>query len=222
MMLEPFGMNNFSILIPLWDCRLELLEVVVQTCISLVFVSLDGVQSHNIVRFHQVPGNPPGGCPPELLDPGLPPPGYALPDGLDWSAAPDPVPPPGPFGGPPPPDALGLVCRGVHSLGHLTAVEVAVPCCLNSGRGGGGGILRPDVTCPSDFPDSGLRKEVVHHEQIPDQDMSKLKKNAADKKSNFVIKQVPVTPKAVASSQGTMRERWLVSIYKEILAEHGY
>ena len=45
-----------------------------------------------------------------------------------------------------------------------------------------------DVTCPSDFPDSDRRKEVVHHEQIPDQDMSTLKKNAADKKSNFVIK----------------------------------
>ena len=76
----------------------------------------------------------------------------------------------------------------------------------------------PDVTCPSDFPDSDRRKEVVHHEQIPDQDMSKLRKNAADKKSNVVIKakSIPVTPKAVASSQGAMRERWLVSIYKEI------
>ena len=81
-------------------------------------------------------------------------------------------------------------------------------------------VLRdtPDVTCPSDFPDSDCRKEVVHHEQIPDQDMSKLKKNATDKKSNFVIKakSIPVTPKAVASSQGAMRERRLVSIYKEI------
>ena len=76
----------------------------------------------------------------------------------------------------------------------------------------------PDVTCPSDFPDSERRKEVVHHEQIPDQDMSKLRKNAADKKSNVVIKSksIPVTPKAVASSQGVMRERWLISIYKEI------
>ena len=48
--------------------------------------------------------------------------------------------------------------------------------------------------------------------------MSKLRKNAADKKSNVVIKakSIPVTPKAVASSQGAMRERWLVSIYKEI------
>ena len=63
---------------------------------------------------------------------------------------------------------------------------------------------KPDVTCPSDFPDSEHRKEVVHHEQIPDQNMSKLRKNAADKKSNVVIqaKSIPVTPKAVASSQG--------------------
>ena len=77
---------------------------------------------------------------------------------------------------------------------------------------------KPDVTCPSDFPDSEKRKEVVHHEQIPDNDVSKSKKNVPDKKSNVVIKakSIPVTPKAVASSQGAMRERWLVSIYKEI------
>ena len=76
----------------------------------------------------------------------------------------------------------------------------------------------PDVTCPSDFPDSERRKEVVHHEQIPDQPASKQKKNASDKKSSFTIKakSIPVTPKTVASSQGVMRERWLVSIYKEI------
>ena len=85
---------------------------------------------------------------------------------------------------------------------------------------------KPDVTCPSDFPDSERRKEVVHHEQIPDHDMSKSKKNTPDKKSNVVIKakSIPVTPKAVASSQGAMRERWLVSMYKEIenfFAEHG-
>ena len=68
---------------------------------------------------------------------------------------------------------------------------------------------KPDVTCPSDFPDSERCKEVVHHEQIPDQDVSKLRKNAADKKSNVVIKakSIPVTTKAVASSQGAMRER---------------
>ena len=77
----------------------------------------------------------------------------------------------------------------------------------------------PDVTCPSDFPDSEKRKEVVHHEQIPDYDVSKHRRqHANDKKSNVVIKakSIPVTPKSVASSQGAMRERWLVSIYKEI------
>ena len=67
---------------------------------------------------------------------------------------------------------------------------------------------KPDVTCPSDFPDSERRKEVVHHEQIPEQDMSKLRRNAVDKKSNVAIKakSIPVTSKAVASSQGVMRE----------------
>ena len=77
---------------------------------------------------------------------------------------------------------------------------------------------KPDVTCPSDFPDSERHKEVVHHEQIPDCDRSKFKKNMPDKKSNVVIKakNIPVTPKTVASSQGVMHERWLVSIYKEI------
>ena len=77
----------------------------------------------------------------------------------------------------------------------------------------------PDVTCPSDLPDSDKRKEVVHHEQIPDYDVSKHRRqHANDKKSNVVIKakSIPVTPKSVASSQGAMRERWLVSIYKEI------
>ena len=46
----------------------------------------------------------------------------------------------------------------------------------------------------------------------------KSKQNASDKKSNFTIKakSIPVTPKIVASSQGAMREKWLVSIYKEI------
>ena len=76
----------------------------------------------------------------------------------------------------------------------------------------------PDVTCPSEIPDSECRKEVVHHEQIPDQPKSKQKKHASDKKSNFTIKgkSIPVTPKTVASSEGAMRERWLVSMYKEI------
>ena len=77
---------------------------------------------------------------------------------------------------------------------------------------------KPYVTCPSHFPDSEKRKEVVHHEQIPDDDASRSKKNTPDKKSNVVIKakSIAVTPKAVASSQGAMRERWLVSIYEEI------
>ena len=77
---------------------------------------------------------------------------------------------------------------------------------------------KPDVTCPSDFPDSEKCKEVVHHEQVPDYDVSKSKKNAPDKKSNVVIKakSIPVTPKAVASSQGAMRERWLVSYTKRL------
>ena len=77
----------------------------------------------------------------------------------------------------------------------------------------------PDVTCPSDCPDSEKRKEVVHHNQIPDYDVSKRRtQQANDKKSNVVIKakSIPVTPRSVASSQGAMRERWLVSIYKEI------
>ena len=61
---------------------------------------------------------------------------------------------------------------------------------------------KPDVTCPSDFPDSEEHKEVVHHGQIPDYDVSKSKKNTPDKKSIVVIKakSIPVTPKAVASS----------------------
>ena len=41
-------------------------------------------------------------------------------------------------------------------------------------------VLRdtPDVTCPSDFPDSERRKTVAHHEQTPDQPTSKQKINA--------------------------------------------
>ena len=77
----------------------------------------------------------------------------------------------------------------------------------------------PDVTCPSDYLDNEKRKEVVHHEQMPDHVVSKRKRQqTSDKKSNVVIKakSIPVTPKSVASSQGAMRERWLVSIYKEI------
>ena len=77
----------------------------------------------------------------------------------------------------------------------------------------------PDVTCPSDCPDNEKRKEVVHHDQIPDHDVSKRRRQQSnDKKSNVVIKakSIPVTPKSVASSQGARRERWLVSIYQEI------
>ena len=68
------------------------------------------------------------------------------------------------------------------------------------------------------LPDSEYRKEVVHHDQIPDQPASKQTKNASDKKSSFTIKakSIPATPKTIASSQGVMRERWLVFIYKEI------
>ena len=67
---------------------------------------------------------------------------------------------------------------------------------------------KPDVTCPSDFPDSDKRREVVHHEQIPGHDVANSKKNSSDKKSNVVIKakSIPVTPKAVASSQGACKE----------------
>ena len=75
----------------------------------------------------------------------------------------------------------------------------------------------PDVTCRSDFQDSERSNEVVHHEEIPRQPKSK-KKNTSDKKSNLTIKakSIPVMPKTVASSTGPMRERWLISIYKEI------
>ena len=50
-------------------------------------------------------------------------------------------------------------------------------------------VLRdqPDVTCPSDFPDSDKRKEVVHHAQIPGYDVANSKRNSSDKKSNVVI-----------------------------------
>ena len=43
------------------------------------------------------------------------------------------------------------------------------------------------------------------------------KKNLSDKKLNFTIKakSIPVTPKAVAASTGSM-QKWLLSIYKEI------
>ena len=75
---------------------------------------------------------------------------------------------------------------------------------------------KPDVTCPSDVQQVERRKEVAHHEEIPGQ--SKSNKNSYDKKSNFTIKakSIPVTPKAVAASTGSMKEKRLPSIYKEI------
>ena len=82
---------------------------------------------------------------------------------------------------------------------------------------------QPDVTCPSDLPDSDKRKEVVHHEQIPGHDVANSKKKSSDKKSNLFdsnvvikAKSIPVTPKSVASSQGALRERWLISIYRKL------
>ena len=56
------------------------------------------------------------------------------------------------------------------------------------------------------------------NEEIPDQPKSKQKKHPSDKKSNFTIKAkcIPATPKTVVSSENAMRERWLVSINKEI------
>ena len=47
---------------------------------------------------------------------------------MDWAGhlCLDPLPPLGPFGGPAPPDALGLVCKGVHSLGYVTALKVVL------------------------------------------------------------------------------------------------
>ena len=73
---------------------------------------------------------------------------------------------------------------------------------------------KPDVTCPADFPDSEQRKEVVHHDQIPDQDTSKLKKHASDKKSNIVIKakSIPMTPKTCGILTGC-DARTMASIY---------
>ena len=75
---------------------------------------------------------------------------------------------------------------------------------------------RHDVTCPSDVAESERRKEVVHHEEVPGH--AKSKKNSDDKKGTFSIKakSIPVTPKEVAASTGSVREKWLLSIYKEI------
>ena len=63
-----------------------------------------------------------------------------------------------------------------------------------------------------------MTKKIVHHEQIPGHDVANSKKKSSDKKSNVVIKtkSIPVAPKSVVSSQGALREKWLISIYKEI------
>ena len=76
---------------------------------------------------------------------------------------------------------------------------------------------KPDVTCPSDVQDSERREEVFHQQEIPGQSKSKKKKNSSDKKSNFTIeaKSIPVAPKATATSTGSVREKWLLPIYKE-------
>ena len=76
---------------------------------------------------------------------------------------------------------------------------------------------KPDVTCPSDVQDSERRTEVVQHEEVPGHPQSK-KKNSGDKKSSLTIKakSIPVTPKTVAASTGSVREKWLLSIHKEI------
>ena len=115
------------------DCLLLLLAVEALN-LEVVVVDLEGhcycLDCCQGVRL--LVGTPP----PELLKPAPPPPGCALPDGLDGSLASDPVPPPPESsGGPPPPELLGLVFRGVHSLGYVTALVVAVPCCLGLGGG---------------------------------------------------------------------------------------
>ena len=76
----------------------------------------------------------------------------------------------------------------------------------------------PDVTCPPTYRTTILAKKlsIMRKLRTPGQSRSK-KKNSSDKKSNFTIKakSIPVTPKAVAESTGLMREKWLLSIYKE-------
>ena len=77
----------------------------------------------------------------------------------------------------------------------------------------------PDVTCPSDLPTAQKRREVVQFDHpAASIDRKPKRTQPNDGKSNIVIKakSIPVSPKAVASSTGTMREKWLLSIYKEI------
>ena len=75
---------------------------------------------------------------------------------------------------------------------------------------------KPNVTCPNDAVDSDRRNEVAQNGEVPG--VPKHKKNLDDKKSTFTIKakSIPVTPKTVAASTWSVRERWLISIYKEI------
>ena len=82
-------------------------------------------------------------------------------------------------------------------------------------------VLRdtPDVTCPSDAPTDQKRREAVQYDHPSDsEDRKPRKAQLGDHKPNVAIKakSIPVSPKTVASSQGAMREKWLVSIYKEI------
>ena len=68
------------------------------------------------------------------------------------------------------------------------------------------------------FPDSEKRKEVVHHEQILDYDVSKSKKNTPDKKFQCCDQSQEHSghTEGCGILSGSMRERWLISIYKEI------
>ena len=77
----------------------------------------------------------------------------------------------------------------------------------------------PDITCPSDLPTAQKRREVVQFDHpAASIDRKPKRTQPNDGKSNIVIKakSIPVSPKAVASSTGAMREKWLLSIYKEI------
>ena len=68
-------------------------------------------------------------------------------------------------------------------------------------------LVQPDVTCPTDVVDNDRRDEVVHHEEAPGQPKQKM--SSDDKKSTFTnkAKSIPVTPRTVAASTGSVRER---------------
>ena len=53
-MLEPFGMDDLSFLIPFRTGLFELLEAVIQTGIDRTLFGFSGVQGHNLVRLGQV------------------------------------------------------------------------------------------------------------------------------------------------------------------------